>query len=415
MKVPSDSSSAPIDLVAQQLPSERLRIATFTFRSIPQRPGCAGVDKVSVELHTRLAARGHSVVAYNRLFKGDKPIGDGYKGIVTKNFYTPTRRKGFDSIIHSLKVCWDIIAHDTADVIHIHNTGNSPFGLLLRLFGKKVVLSQDGVDWQRGKWPWYGRLYLWLTVFVTAYAPHRVVFDSVFYKAAFEKRFRRTYDFIPWGSEVPQDDLDTSVLDELGVKPGEYFLFVGRFIPDKGLHYLVPAFEQTNTDKKLLLVGGAPNPSRYEHEIAATKDPRVVIPGFIFGSRLFALMKNAYAYVQPSDIEGLSPVILENMGLGTPLICSDIPENRFVVGDTAVLFRRGDIDDLRRQLEWALENPRQLKENGRRGRERAEREFNWDACAQAYERVFRELMPGSARHVPTAVPGVGHRPAGGGR
>ncbi len=378
------ASSAPIP--------RPLRIATFTFRSIPQRPGCAGVDKVSVELHTRLAARGHSVVAYNRLFKGDKPIGDSYKGVVTKNFYTPTRAKGFDSIIHSLKVCWDIITRNTADVVHIHNTGNSPFGLLLRLFGKKVVLSQDGVDWQRGKWPWYGRAYLWLTVFVTAYAPHRVVFDSIFYKGDFEKRFGRNYDFIPWGSEVPQDDLDTSILEELGVEPGGYFLFVGRFIPDKGLHYLVPAFEQTRTDKKLLLVGGAPNPSRYEHQISATRDPRISMPGFVFGSKLFALMKNAYAYVQPSDIEGLSPVILENMGLGTPLICSDIPENKFVVGDTAVLFRRGDTDDLKTRLEWALQNPETMRENGLRGQQRAREQFNWDACALAYERVFTELV-----------------------
>lgn len=369
----------------------RLRIATFTFRSIPQRSGCAGVDKVSVELHTRLAARGHSVVAYNRLFKDEIPIGTEYRGVETRNFYTPTRRKGFDSIIHSFKVCWDIIVRDTADVVHIHNTGNSPFGLLLRIFGKKVVLSQDGVDWQRGKWPWYGRAYLWLTVFVTAFAPHRVVFDSIFYKADFERRFRRKYDFIPWGSEVPEGDLDKSVLDELGLKPGGYFLFVGRFIPDKGLHYLVPAFEQIKTDKQLVLVGGAPNPSRYEHEIAATKDKRVVIPGFIFGAKLFALMKYAYAYVQPSDIEGLSPVILENMGLGTPLICSDIPENKFVVGETATLFKRGDIADLREKLEWAIANPDSLRRNGAMGRERAQQNFNWDACAAGYESVFLQL------------------------
>jgi len=396
---PMHASSDPVLEAGQAgdaFSSNRLRIATFTFRSIPQRPGCAGVDKVSVELHTRLAARGHSVVAYNRLFRGDQPLGDQYRGVITKNFFTPTRLKGFDSIIHSVKVCWDIIRHNTADVVHIHNTGNSPFGLLLRLFGKKVVLSQDGVDWQRGKWPWYGRVYLWLTVFVTAYAPHRVVFDSVFYKADFERRFHRKYDFIPWGSEVPQDDLDTSILDELGVKPGEYFLFVGRFIPDKGLHYLVPAFERTVTDKKLLLVGGAPNPSQYEHQIASTADRRIFMPGFIFGAKLFALMKHAYAYVQPSDIEGLSPVILENMALGTPLICSDIPENEFVVGDTAVLFRRGDIEDLQRKLEWALSNPESMRQNGARGRDRARGLFNWDKCARSYERVFTELVTGGS-------------------
>lgn len=373
-----------------------LRIATFTFRSIPQRPGCAGVDKVSVELYTRLAARGHSITAYNRLFAGEQPIGDDYRGIVTKNFYTPTRKKGFDSIIHSFKVCWDIITRNTADVVHIHNTGNSPFGLLLRLFGKKVVLSQDGVDWQRGKWPWYGRLYLWLTVFVTAYAPHRIVFDSVFYKADFEKRFRRTYDFVAWGSEVREDNLDDSVLQDLGVEKGGYFLFVGRFIPDKGLHYLVPAFQSVKTDKKLLLVGGAPNPSSYEVELgkSAAKDPRIVIPGFIFGPKLFALMKHAYTYVQPSDIEGLSPVVLENMGLGVPIISSDIPENAFVVGDTAVLFKRGDTADLAAKLEQALADPEGMRRLGDAARARARENFSWEACATGYERVFRELVDG---------------------
>lgn len=368
-----------------------MRIATFTFRSIPQRPGCAGVDKVSVELYTRLAARGHQIQAYNRLFPGEQPIGEEYRGIKIKNYYTITRAKGFDSIFHSIKVCWDIIRHNTADVVHIHNTGNSPFGLILRLFGKKVVLSQDGVDWQRGKWPWYGRLYLWLTVFVTGYAPNRVVFDTVFYKADFERRFKRKYDFIPWGSEVPQQ-FDTSVLDELGLKPGEYFLFVGRFIPEKGLHYLIPAFERLKTDKKLVLVGGPPNPAKYEHEIMATKDPRISFPGFIFGARLFAVMKHAYTYVQPSDIEGLSPVVLENMGLGVPLITSDIPENHFVVDDTAVEFKRGDIDDLAKKLQFALDNPELMRAKGEAGRKRAEAEFSWDRCAREYERVFLELL-----------------------
>lgn len=396
--------------------NEKMRIATFTFRSVPQRPGCAGVDKVTVELHTRLAARGHHVVAYNRLFRGDRPLGTEYRGVQTKNFYTPTRLKGFDSIIHSLKVCWDIVVNDTADVVHIHNTGNSPFGLLLRVFGKKVVLSQDGVDWQRGKWPWYGRAYLWLTVFLTARAPHRVVFDSIFYKADFERRFRRRYDFIPWGSEVPEEDLDTAILDELGLEPRKYFLFVGRFIPEKGLHYLLPAFERLSTDMKLVMVGGAPNPARYEHEIMATKDPRILFPGFIFGNRNFSLMKHAYAYVQPSDIEGLSPVILENMGLGTPLICSDIPENRFVVGDTALLFRRGDTEDLHAKLRWAIDHPDEMKRNGQSGRQRARTEFNWDRCAEAYEQVFREILEGrshsaeSVEQIVAGQPSIGRDP-----
>lgn len=373
-----------------------MRIATFTFRSIPLRPGCAGADKFALELYPRLVDRGHPVVAYNRLFKGEEPIGDEYKGVVTKNYYTPTRKKGFDSILHSIKVCWDIIVHDTADVVHMQNGGNSPFALLLRLFGKKVFLSQDGVDWKRAKWPWYGRFYLRMTQYLTAYAPHAVIFDNIFCKSEFEKRFKKTYDFIPFGSEVPEEGLDESILGELGLERGEYFLFVGRFIPDKGLQYLVPAFERLETSKKLVLVGGAPNPSDFERRIMGTRDERIVFPGYVYGGRTHALMKNAYAYVQPSDIEGLSPVILENMGLGTPIICSDIPENRYVVADTGTYFRRSDSDDLLRVLQWALANSELLSQNGQRGKARARALFSWDAVAEAYERVFMD--PEGVRH-----------------
>ena len=373
-----------------------MRIATFTFRSIPLRPGCAGADKFAVELYPRLAARGHSVIAYNRLFKGEEPIGEEYKGVITKNFYTPTRRKGFDSILHSIKVCWDIIRNNRADVIHIQNGGNSVFAVFLRLFGKKVFLSQDGVDWKRAKWPWYGRLYLRLTTYLTAYVPHRVIFDNIFCKADFEKRFSRTYDFIPFGSEVDETAVDESILAELGLQRGEYFLFVGRFIPDKGLQYLVPAFERLETGKKLVLVGGAPNPSEFERKILATKDPRIIFPGYVYGGKTHALMKNAYAYVQPSDIEGLSPVILENMGLGTPIICSDLVENKYVVGDTGILFKQGQTDDLLKTLRWALDHPQEMRSAGASARIRAHAEFSWDAVTGAYERLFLAEMTGAA-------------------
>jgi glycosyltransferase involved in cell wall biosynthesis len=102
-------------------------------------------------------------------------------------------------------------------------------------------------------------------------------------------------------------------------------------------------------------------------------------------------MKNAYAYIQPSDIEGLSPVILENMGLGVPVICSDIQENQFVVGNTALTFRKADPDDLVKQLEWALANPEALAGKGALGKVRASDLFSWEVVADAHERIFSDV------------------------
>ncbi len=363
------------------------RIAAFGFRSIPPTAGCAGADKFAEELFSRLVARGFEVNAYNRIYEGEVPAPHSYKGINVVSLRT-IKHKGFDTLLHSLKATWHIIRHDTGSMVHIQNGGNSIWALPLRLAGKKVFISQDGVDWKRDKWPWYGKAYLCLSAFVTAHAPNSVIFDNVFVREIFEKTFRKKFDFIPFGSEVTTDVASSTILERLGLKPSEYFLFVGRFIPDKGLQYLVPAFERLATDKKLVLVGGAPNPSDFEARIRATRDPRIIFPGFIYGVDANALMRHAYTYIQPSDVEGLSPVILENMGLGTPVICSDIRENLYVVADTSLTFRQGDADDLRHVLENALMHPETLQKNARRAKQRADENFSWDAVTNQHIELF---------------------------
>ena len=109
---------------------------------------------------------------------------------------------------------------------------------------------------------------------------------------------------------------------------------------DKGLHYLIDAFARVDTTKKLVLVGGSPNRSPYEDRIRALIDKRTVLPGYLYGAKIHALMKNCFAYIQPSDVEGLSPVILESAYLGAPVICSDIPENAYGIGKYGTYFRR---------------------------------------------------------------------------
>jgi glycosyltransferase involved in cell wall biosynthesis len=374
----------------EDLMTKGRRVAAFGFRSIPPSSGAAGADKFALELFPRLVAKGYPVLAYNRLYPGQAAGSGSFQGVDVK--YIPTVKKmGFDTLLHSARATWDILVRNTADIVHIQNGGNSIFALILRLFGKRVFLSQDGVDWKRDKWPWYGRLYLALSSGLTAVGPTKVVFDNVFAKELFEKRFpsaARRFDFIPFGSDSRDVAPDTAVLERLGLKRGEYFLFVGRFIPDKGLQHLVPAFEACPTDKKLVLVGGSPNPSPFESRIKSTKDARIIFPGFIYGADTTTLMRNAYAYVQPSDIEGLSPVILENMGLGTPVICSDIRENVYVVGDTALLFRKGDVENLSQVLQTALSSPDLLQANANRGRQRAEDQFSWRAVVDSHIRLF---------------------------
>jgi glycosyltransferase involved in cell wall biosynthesis len=371
--------------------SSKIRIAAFGFRSIPLRHGCAGADKFAMELYPRLVRIGHQVIGYNRLYPGQEELADVYRGVELKNFRT-INQKGFDTLIHSLKCTFHIIFRNTADIVHIQNGGNSIWALFLRFAGKKVVISQDGVDWSRNKWPWYGKFYLKFSSFITAYIPNQVIFDNIFAQKHFENRFKKKFDFIPFGSEVPPFGENDEIFKKLGIVKDEYFLFIGRIIPDKGLHYLIPAFKNLITDKKLVLVGGSPNPSDYEKNLQLNFDNRILFAGYIYGDDSLRLMKHAYCYIQPSDVEGLSPVVLNVMGIGTPMICSDIAENIYAVADTATLFEHGNIDSLHMALIFALKSRNLIIKQAKLAKQRASLLFNWDIVALQHEQTFRILL-----------------------
>jgi glycosyltransferase involved in cell wall biosynthesis len=365
-----------------------LRIAAFGFRSFPPRAGSAGADKFAMELLPRLAKRGHKVVAYIRLYPGMS--GDNLAtidGVEVRSFRT-VAKSGFDTLWHSAQVTLDIIANNRADVVHIQNGGNSIFGAILRLFGKRTYLSQDGLDWEREKWPWYAKTFLWLSSYLTARVHNAVIFDNIFAQAAFEEKFKHKYDFIPFGADVTYRPDAETVLERLGLQKGEYYLFVGRFIPDKGLHWLVPAFEKLQTGKKLVLVGGTPNPSSYGEKIKSTSDERIMFPGFLYGPEVHALMRNCFAYVQPSAIEGLSPVILEAAYLGAPVICASIPQNTYGLREHGTYFKPENEEDLLRVLKESEGNPADLKARAQRAAASVSARFGWDAVVDQHLDVF---------------------------
>jgi glycosyltransferase involved in cell wall biosynthesis len=369
---------------------KQLRIAAFGgFRSIPPKEGGAGSDKFAFELYPRLVKLGCELTAYCRIYPDEKQFikHNEYEGIKIKYFKTVSKA-GFDTLVHSLKATFDILVHNTGDVVHIHSGANSIWVLFLRCAGKRVYLSQFAMDWKRDKWPWYGKLFYRVSNFLTAMFPTAVVFDNIFTKEYFEKKFKRQYYFIPYGAEVKEPPAYPEILNKIGIKPGNYFLFVGRFIPDKGVHLLINAFEKVNTDKKLVLVGGSPNPSAYEDEIHKTSDKRIIFAGYVYGDDTNILMRYAYVYVQPSLIEGLSPVILTVMGLGTPLICSDIIENKFITGENATHFASGDAGSLAEKINFSLNNEGKLKDMAEKGREDILTRFNWDAVTEKYLELF---------------------------
>lgn len=167
---------------------DKLRIAAFGgFRWIPPKSGAAGSDKFAFELYPRIVKRGHKLIAYCRIYPGDNDIQlSEHEGIKLKYFKT-VNKAGFDTLIHSAKATFDVIFNNTANVVHLHSGANSIWAILLRIAGKRVILSQFAMDWKRDKWPWYGKLFYMVSNYITAYLPNKIVFDNLFTKEYFEK------------------------------------------------------------------------------------------------------------------------------------------------------------------------------------------------------------------------------------
>jgi glycosyltransferase involved in cell wall biosynthesis len=369
---------------------DKLRIVVFGIRTLPPSNGAAGSETVAEELYPRFVQMGHQVVVYCRKYPGVKTERrQSYRGL--KLIHLPTVRwQGFDTLFHSLLCALHIVWHNTGDVVHIHNAGNCIWLPLLRLFRKRCFVGVDGFDWKRERWPLYAKLYLRASTGLAKRYPESLIVDNIFVQQHYRERFGVSPAYIPYGVQV-NHVTGTGALKRLGLEKERYILFVGRFIPEKGVHYLIEAFEKLDTDMKLVLVGGNLFGEEWVNKLKSTKDPRILFPGYLYGKPVEELLHHCYLYVQPSDVEGLSPVILRAMGAGRCVISSDIPENRFLVEGRGHLFEKGRSDSLRAVIEKLLQDPEEVARKGKEAQEFVVAQFSWERVAEQHLELFKRV------------------------
>lgn len=364
-----------------------MRIALLGTRGIPANYG--GFETFAEELAVRLATRGHEVTVYCRSSHYEEQM-TSYRGV--RLVQLPSiHTKHLDSISHSflstLHLVWT-----GADVAIYCSSGNSTFTWLARLFGIKVLLNTDGLEWERAKWNRAARMYFKFAEWLAAMFSNVLIADSRVIKEYYKRKFGRDTTYVAYGADVVERGFGRELLERLGVKPERYFLFVSRLEPENNAHLVVKAFEGVKTDMDLLIVGSAPFADDYIRELKSTSDPRIKFPGGLYGDVYKALQANAYAYVNAMEVGGTHPAILEAMGAGNCVLVSDIAYNVEAVAHAGVSFRNRDVEDLREKLQWLADHPAEVRELGRKAVERVKAEYDWDRIADDYERIFEQTI-----------------------
>ena len=358
-----------------------MRLAILGIRGIPANYG--GFETFAEELSTRLVKRGHEVTVYCRE-RHPQPL---YRGVRLQ--YAPTiRHKYFDTIAHSAVSTLHLMMH-RSDVALYCNGANAIFTLWPRLVGVPTALNVDGLERKRKKWNRPARTWYLVSEWLAKFCPTTVVTDARAIQDYYRERYRKDSTFIPYGAETGKV-ATREVLAKLGLEAGRYFLYVSRMEPENRPLEVRQAFEQVDTPMKLALIGDAPYAAEFIRRVRDTADPRIVIPGAIYGPGYHELGSYCFAYIHATEVGGTHPALIEAMGRGALVLYRNTPENAEVAEGVGLPFEPDTlVETIRRSIAMSDADRDELR---RKAIDRVRERYSWDAVTEAYEKLLSGLI-----------------------
>ena len=352
-------------------------------RGIPSKDG--GVEVAVGELSPLLINEDIEVYVYCRSSYSDKNIKE-YRGVKLVHFPT-INSKHLEALIHTL-ISTIHAFFQGFHIIHFHADGNALFCWLPRLFGIKTVVTLHGQDWQREKWGNFSKFILKLGEHIGVYLSSKTI--SVSSKIVDYYKGKKLVH-IPNGIPKSRSVSSNQILEKFGVE--NYILYLGRLVPEKGIHLLIEAYNELNIDDQLVIVGDATNTPKYldELKLLSKYNHNIIFTGSLFGSDKQALIENAKLFIMPSLLEGMPIVLLEMMNQGIPCLVSDIPEILEVVGETdkyCTTFSKNDISDLKSKILYTLNNVDVIQNKASYGRFLVQTKYDWKVIAKQTHQVY---------------------------
>ena len=387
-----------------------MKIAMIGHKRIPSREG--GVEIVVEELSTRMAKLGYDVTVYNRSGKHvldksqkTKKIKE-YKNVKIKKVLT-IDKKGLAAIKIPARIPeWSTspamtssffgtfkILFSKADVVHYHAEGPCAMIPIIKFLSRKrIIVTIHGLDWQRAKWGGFATKYIKFGEKMAVKYADEIIVLSENVKKYFKDNYGRNTHFIPNGVNKPTILKSKIIKDKYNLSKDDYILFLGRIVPEKGVHYLIDAFNSIKTNKKLVIAGSASDTDNYYQELKnkSKENKNIIFTGFVQGKELEELYSNAYIYCLPSDLEGMPLSLLEAMSYGNCCLTSDIDECSEVLEDKGVIFKKSNIKDLSSKLQKLCDDEKLVKKYKNESQKFILNKYNWDYVVEETLKLYEK-------------------------
>lgn len=368
-------------------PEKKLKVAIMGAKGYPYVYG--GYDTMIKELGERLVQKGVQVRVYNHraLFPTRPRYVNGIECIYTPAIETKSLTQLTHTFFSMIHACFSDV-----DVILVVNSGNGPFGVISKLFGKPTAINVDGLEWLRPKWKGMGsRYFFWASKMATRFYD-QLINDSDEMRRVYLELFEADSTVIAYGAN-PRESVESAPLQKWALRSRSYYLIVGRLVPDNNADLIIEGFLKSNSGRQLVIVGDVPFEDEWANRLKNMQDPRLLFTGYVTDPmELASLYSHCYGYFHGHEFGGTNPAMLKALGYGCAILALDTPFNQEMLqnGKHGWYFGKNPAS-LKDLVEKAESEPERMENFRLTARSGLTEKYNWDQVTEQYLEVFRNL------------------------
>lgn len=365
-----------------------MKVAIIGSRGYPYVYG--GYETVVKELAERLVKKDVEIYVYNQrnLFRERPAVVNG----INIRYIPTLPQKSLNQIIY----CFLSLIHATfssADVILVLNLAAGPMGWIPKLTGKKTIINTDGLEWLRPKWKGLGAKYFYFGAWAATKLYDQLISDAEAMQQVYLKEFNVRTKVIAYGAP-PFKAVSADHVRSQGLEKDEYYLIVGRLIPDNNADLIIKGFLESGSTKKLVVVGDVPYQDEYAANVKKLASEKLIFLGYITDPEvLMALYQHCFVYLHGHQFGGTNPAMLKAMSNQCAILALNTPFNREMLnnGEFGMFFELGSaaVAQEMNMIEGAQEKILSLRNKVKDG---LTEKYNWDSITDQYNSEFIKLM-----------------------
>ena len=365
--------------------STKPRIAIIGSRGYPYV--YSGYETLVKELAERLVKSDYEVTVYchRNLFNEKPKKVNGVNLVYTPSVHSKVFSQLYNSFFSFLHVCFS-----KSDVILVVNSANGPFGLLTKIFRKKTCINVDGLEWLRPKWKGLGSIYFRFASKLTTIFFDEIITDSIEMSKVYINKFGKKSTVIAYGSTMKANK-NSKILENFSLQKRDYYLIVGRLIPDNNSRQIIEGFLKSNSNKSIVIVGDVPYNDDYSKNIKLLSSKKVVFTGYINDDiNLSALYNNCFGYIHGHEFGGTNPTMINALDLNCQILALETVFNREMLKNKkSVFFTKNSISE--KINEFEKKHKELIQKNSSY---KLPKKYRWDSITMSYLKLFESLFKG---------------------